>query len=604
MKPLLKLENELKLAKGRGAIIFIVYDKRQAKEIKDRLINDLPEITFEDVNLFPESFETKYLPGILYEKKIKGIGENVVFNVFGFEDAVPEIYGFVQIHRETIAEIERPILLWVPEYIFKEIPLKAPDFYRFRSSVYWFIDSSIIARNFRGIASDEEKNKTFKEYPDMIEGLPSGKIHEKGIFKFAVGDKEIEDINKTIKVDEFLLNDADDYTKLSMFSPLADSYRKIGKFEKAIEICENAIKTAEKKKDKNQISKFLFKLGEILQEMGNAKKAIDYYEQALSIDRDVYGERHPAVAAILNNIGGAWHALGEHKKAIEYYEQALSIDKKVYGRRHSDVATTLNNIGMAWHALGKHKKAIDYFEQALSLGKEVYGERHPDVAATLNNIGGAWDALGEPKKAIEYYEQALSLDREVYGERHPAVAIRLNNIGLAWHVLGEPKKAIDYYQQALSINREVYGERHPDVATRLNNIGGAWNDLGEPKKAIDYYQQALSINREVYGERHPDVAGNLNNIGGAWDDLGEHKKAIEYYEQALSIDREIYGERHPAVARDLSNIGGALYVLGDFRNAKKYFRQAYDIFYEFYGDEHPHTKSVKRWLTKIESKNL
>ncbi len=310
-----------------------------------------------------------------------------------------------------------------------------------------------------------------------------------------------------------------------------------------------------KKEDKFGL--FMSALGEMHYTMGNARKAIGYYEQALSIVKEVYGDRHPNVAIILNNIGEAWRILGEYKKAMEYYEQALSIDKEVYGDRHPDVATRLNNIGLALHDLGEPIKAIEYYGEALSIVKEVYGNRHPKVATTLNNIGEAWRELGEPKKAIDYCEQALSIDKEVYVDRHPAVARDLNNIGLALHY------------------------------------------LGEHKKAIEYYGQALSIVKEVYGDKHPKVAATLNNIGSAWDNLGEHKKAIEYYEQALSIDKEVYDDRHPAVATDLNNIGGALYALGDSQRAKEYFQQAYDIFRGFYGDEHPRTKIVKGWLDKL-----
>ncbi len=414
-------------------------------------------------------------------------------------------------------------------------------------------------------------------------------------------------------------------------------------YKEALSCGESILGQISQRKREEKFAKFLFELGWINYDLGDARKAIEYYEQALSIGKEVYGERHPSVARMLNNLGSAWSDIGETKKAIKYYEQALSIGKEVYGERHPDVAARLNNLGLAWNDLGKAKKAIEYYEQALSIDKEVYGGRHPDVATMLNNLGSAWSELGETKKAIKYYEQALSIDREVYGERHPTVATRLNNLGLgwndlgetkkaieyfeqalsivsevygekhpyvagtinnlggAWSDLGETKKAIEYFEQALSIDREVYGERHPTVATMLNNLGLAWNDLGETKKAIEYYEQALSIGKEVYGERHPTVATMLNNLGWAWSDLGETKKAIEYYEQALSIHKEVYGERHPDVATDLNNLGGAWSDLGDVRKAIEHLQRAYEIFREFYGDEHPHTKNAKAWLDSLKN---
>jgi tetratricopeptide (TPR) repeat protein len=250
-------------------------------------------------------------------------------------------------------------------------------------------------------------------------------------------------------------------------------------------------------------AKFMYEMGRIHQDIGGAERAIEHYEQALSISKEVYGDRHHDVATTLSSIGMAWDALADPIKAIEYHEQALSIDKELYGDRHHDVATDLNNIGMSWQHLGEPEKAIEYFEQALSIVKEVYGKKHPPVAAYLNNIGMAWHNLGEPEKAIEYLERALSIDKEVYRDRHPCVATELNNIGLAWHNLGEHGKAIEYCEQALSIDREVYGERHPDVARDLNNIGSAWHALGDRKRSKTYLQQAYSIFQEFYGDEHP-----------------------------------------------------------------------------------------------------
>jgi tetratricopeptide (TPR) repeat protein len=46
-------------------------------------------------------------------------------------------------------------------------------------------------------------------------------------------------------------------------------------------------------------------------------------------------------------LGWIYHDLGEHKKAIKYYEEALAIDEEVFGRKHPNMATRLNNLGLA-----------------------------------------------------------------------------------------------------------------------------------------------------------------------------------------------------------------------------------------------------------------
>jgi tetratricopeptide (TPR) repeat protein len=344
--------------------------------------------------------------------------------------------------------------------------------------------------------------------------------------------------------------------------------------------------------ESSEVAPILNNIGSAWKDLGEAQKAITYFERSLAIGIKTYGDQHPTVAASFHNIGLAWHVLGKSQKAITYFEKALAIDIKAYGDQHPRLAIAFNNIGLAWKDLGKAQKAITYFEKALAIDIKTYGDQHPNVARNLINIGSAWDDLGEAKKAITYLEQAMAINIKTYGGQHPNVARDLNNLGQAWYTLGEPQKALTYYEQAMAIDIKTYGDQHPEVATCLNNIGQAWYALGEAQKAITYYKKALAIDLKTYGDQHPNVAIGLNNIGQAWYALGEAQKAITYYEQALAINIKTYGNQHPNVAIDLNSIGQAWYVLGKAQKALTYFEQALAIDTKTYGDQHPEVASI------------
>ncbi len=213
-------------------------------------------------------------------------------------------------------------------------------------------------------------------------------------------------------------------------------------------------------------------LGKYYKLIGRYKESLKWLKKSEAAVMIESPDDQAKLALSYNEIGLAWASLGEHKRAVEYVGQALGIDEEYYGERHPNVAITLNNLGSAWRALGEYKKAVEYYEQALAIEKEHYGEQYPSIATTLNNLGGVWNSLRDYNKAIEHYEQALGIDREYYGERHPTVAIRLNNLGSAWRSLGKNNKAIEYFKPAYNILVEFLGEEHPNTRRVKENLEG------------------------------------------------------------------------------------------------------------------------------------
>jgi tetratricopeptide (TPR) repeat protein/cellulose biosynthesis protein BcsQ len=263
----------------------------------------------------------------------------------------------------------------------------------------------------------------------------------------------------------------------------------------------------------------------------------------------------------LGNLGNAYMNLGEPRKAIEFYEQALVIECEIRNRRGE--GTALGNLGIAYANLGKARKAIEFYEQQLVITLEI-GDRRGEGNA-LGNLGNAYADLGEQRKAIEFYEQALVIEREIGDRRGEGTA--LGNLGIAYADLDEPRKAIEFYEQQLVITREI-GDRRGE-GNALGNLGIAYTELSEPRKGIEFLEQQLAMTREI-GDRRGE-GNSLGNLGNTYRKLGEPRKAIEFYEQALVIDREI-GDRR-GEGNSLGNLGNAYYDLGESRKGIEFYEQ-------------------------------
>ena len=69
------------------------------------------------------------------------------------------------------------------------------------------------------------------------------------------------------------------------------------------------------------------------------QRVIDRITEA--VIEEAIKENDDRIAVLLNNQGYTWDTLGEARRAIEYYEQALAIDRQVYGDTHPNVARSL-----------------------------------------------------------------------------------------------------------------------------------------------------------------------------------------------------------------------------------------------------------------------
>jgi tetratricopeptide (TPR) repeat protein len=106
--------------------------------------------------------------------------------------------------------------------------------------------------------------------------------------------------------------------------------------------------------------------------------------------------------------------LGDARKASEFYDQALAIFREIGDRRME--GRTLGNLGIVWALLGDARKAVSYCDEALALARAI-GDRKWESGLLLK-LAKIYYELGNRDEAILRAEQSV----EIFGTVEPAQA--------------------------------------------------------------------------------------------------------------------------------------------------------------------------------------
>lgn len=100
-------------------------------------------------------------------------------------------------------------------------------------------------------------------------------------------------------------------------------------------------------------------------------EAYEHLKQAAALD--------PTNSTYSNSAGYMAMHLGEFATSLEYLNTALALDSEKFGNDHPNVASVLNNMGSVYSNMGDSKKAVDYYDRAYVIIADFLGEKHPQA---------------------------------------------------------------------------------------------------------------------------------------------------------------------------------------------------------------------------------
>jgi tetratricopeptide (TPR) repeat protein len=164
------------------------------------------------------------------------------------------------------------------------------------------------------------------------------------------------------------------------------------------------------------------------------------------------------------------------------YRSALQLDRRLFGDEHPYVATVMNNLAAVLAVKAEYDEAARLFTDSLAMFRRVYGDDHWRIGTVQGGLAGVLSARGNPAAEGLYREAIAHLER-VLGPEHPSLEPLL--IGLGRHLTNRMRagEAEDLLRRALRTRAARLGENDPRTAEAQVRLGICLAALGRAPEA-------------------------------------------------------------------------------------------------------------------------
>lgn len=308
-------------------------------------------------------------------------------------------------------------------------------------------------------------------------------------------------------------------------------------------------------------------------ETGCYEKAYELCKDAVEINKKVFGTSHPSYVSSLSLFAGCNSYLGNYAEALRLATEVLEIRKNISGIGHTDYAIALDNLASYYSDLGNYTEAIRLGTEAMEIIKKNFGTEHPDYALSLNNLSGYNSNFGNYAEAIRLANEAMEIWKNVFGKLHPDYATTLGNLANYYSDIGNYAEAVRLDKEAMEIWKTLLGPENHEYARSLNNLGLSYSYLGNYAEAIRLVTEAMGIDKKVFGTEHPIYAKLLGNLALISSNYGNYAEAMRLETEAMGIRKKVFGVIHPEYALSLENLANYNSVFGNYAEAYKYCKQ-------------------------------
>ncbi len=308
-----------------------------------------------------------------------------------------------------------------------------------------------------------------------------------------------------------------------------------GKYEQAAPVLEEAVAVLSKDPASIELSEALGDLANTHYYLGHVDAAEAINQKALSLDQDLFGERHPSVAADLFNLGNIRLDHGDYTGSEWLFAQALKSNEDWYGPAHPRTASNLLMLGRSIAYQGRLTEAATLYERALVGMRALYGENHARFAGVLSLMGDLARERRQFDAAERLFQRAAAIFMKVSGQEHEFHLHQLSNLGSVYLARGRYAEAEDTLRSAVRrLTAVVPNQRYTGLAEI--RLGAALAGRKQYHEAERHARAGYEILRKVTSPSSAELQDARKALAGIYTALNEPSKAKELHDGVARRD--------------------------------------------------------------------
>ena len=304
-------------------------------------------------------------------------------------------------------------------------------------------------------------------------------------------------------------------------------------FPELIVESNKAILLAEKWRDQEQLSTFLYFNGLAHQKINNYSKAISSYDRVITLTN--HSTENKITLKTFHQLSTIYQRLGDFQKAFDFQMKALQGFEKI--NDVSSICESNYHVGTIFYYQKQYEKALEQYEKSLILARKSNKSRH--IYSCLGALGATYQELKNPVESLCYNNASLELAKEINYDL--GIAYTLNNLGLSYLEMGnciDAKKSILKSIEIKEKVKDVWGimgsmfslvkiskqcEDNNKVESILLKMLKMSKALGSKSRELETYEGLI----DFYDQKNPKLAYSYTKKFIALKDTVFNEQTVE-----------------------------------------------------------------------------